>query len=49
MFIINGVFGGVLSGAFCAILVALVACIPGLGFCDKAVMPMFYVASPLIG
>ena len=49
MFIISGVFGGVLSGALCAILVALIACIPGLGFCNEAVIPTFYGASLIIG
>ena len=49
MFIINGIFGGLLCGILCAILVALIACIPGFGFCDKAVIPVFYAASPVIG
>ena len=49
MFIINGIFGGLLCGVLCAFLVALIATAPGFGIVDKAVMPTFYVASPLIG
>lgn len=47
MFILNGIVGGLLGGAFCAFLVALISII--IPLFDQLVLPAFYIAGPIIG
>ncbi len=49
MFIVSGIVGGLLGGAFCAFLVALISIVPFLGWFDQLMLPAFYVAGPIIG
>lgn len=49
MFIINGIVGGLLGGAFCAFLVALISTVPLLGWFDHLILPMFYLGGLAIG
>lgn len=49
MFIANGILGGLLGGALCAFLVALIGTAPFLGWLSHLVLPTFYIAGLAIG